>query len=259
VRIAAAGGMESLPPERRVSVLAPMLDDPLAAVRIEAARVLAAVPREMFASASYERFQEVRAEYVDAQMAMGDMPAARLRLAVLHLQNNEAALAEREYLTAIRFDPRFLPARFNLATLYNQQGRNPEAELVLREGIERIPGEGELHYSLGLLLAEERRMEEAAESLGRAVALIPGRARMRYNYGLMLQQLRRLDEAETALLAAHELDTGDPDILLAVAQLYAGLGNWAEAERYASDLVELVPGAEGPQQLLDDIRRRGGG
>ena len=256
VRATAVGGLELASPERRVAVLAPLLDDPIRAVRIEAARVLASVPATELDAPQRESFEAALAEFVDAQMAGADMPAAHLNLGVLHVRNGELEEAEREYQTALRFDPYFLPARFNLVNLYNQQGRNDEAETLLREGIDRTPEEGELHYSLGLLLAEEQRLEEAATSLGRAAELIPTRARVRYNYGLALQQLGRLEQADAALVEASAIDPGDPDILLALAQLLMDRREWDRAREYARALRRLNPTAPGPGQLLNEIQIR---
>ena len=256
VRAAAAGGLERLPPPRRVTALAPLLDDPVRLVRIEAARVLTSVEVTELDEPQRESFNSALAEFVDAQMAAADMPAPHLNLGVLHMRVGQLEEAEREYQTALRFDPLFLPARFNLVNLYNQQGRNDEAEALLREGIERASDEGELHYSLGLLLAEEQRLEEAATSLGRAADLIPTRARVRYNYGLALQQLGRIAEAEQALVAASQTEPRDPDILVAIARLLMDQEEWDRAREYGRALLELNPAAPGPQRLLDEIEIR---
>ena len=155
----------------------------------------------------------------------------------------------------LALDPRFTPARFNLANLLNEQRRNPEAETVLRGGIEFAPDEAELHYSLGLLLAEEGRLAEAVDSLSRA-AVPTARARVHYNYGLALQQAGRLEEAEAALREARRRDDRDPDVALALARLLMDQQRWGEAGELAAALVRLVPGAPGPQRLLNEIRIR---
>ena len=257
VRMAAAGGLERLPSRRRIATLAPLLDDPVRAVRIEAARVLTSVPIEDLNRPQAELLQSALSEFVDAQMASADMPVAHLNLGILRLRARQTEEAEREYLTALRLDPGFTPVRFNLATLYNLQQRNDAAEAVLREGIERASedDEGELHYSLALLLAEENRLEEAADSLRRTAELSP-RPRVRYNYGLVLQRLGRLDEAEAALITANEGDPRDQDVLLALAQLLMERGAFDRAREYARALLELNPAAPGPQQLLNEIQLR---
>lgn len=252
LRATAAAQLDPFPPERRLAAL-PLLEDPIRAVRVEAARVLAELPADRFDPAQLRSFEAALGEYREAQLAMADMPAGHLNLAVLHASRGKPVLAEHAYRTALRMDPDFLPARANLANLYNATGRNDAAEQVLREGIERAPDQGELHYSLGLLLAEEKRLEEASEALGRAAALLPARARAHYNHGLALQQLGRRSEARAALRRARRIDPLDPTIAYALAVFYAQQGQWDLAIPHARELTELAPDAPEPRELLRRI------
>jgi predicted CXXCH cytochrome family protein len=254
VRAYAVRGLDRLPPEARLESVAPLLEDPIRAVRSEAARVLASLPRDRFDATQRRAFEEALAEFEEAHWAQADLPSAHLNLAVVYASLDQLERAERSYRTAIGMDPAFLPARANLAHLYNGMGRNAEAERVLGEALERAPDQGELHYSLGLLLAEEQRLDAAAASLARAAELLPGRARVRYNLALALQHLGRRAEAEAALLDAHRIDARDPDVLQALAILYAQRGELEEARYWAEKLVALAPGAPGPLQLLRRIR-----
>src|SRR5262249_61187553 len=97
-------------------------------------------------------FEAAVAEFVAAQNAMADMPASHLNLAVLYASQGKRDLAESEYLTALRMDPYFGPARANLVALYNAAGRNRDAERVLRDRVPPTPRERHLYYSLALLL-----------------------------------------------------------------------------------------------------------
>jgi len=254
VRAAAAGAMEALPIAQRVTLAAPLLDDAVRAVRVAAARVVAAVPPALLSAAQQRRLAAALGEAARGLEAMADMPSTHLNLGVLAEARGSDARAEESYRTALRMDPYFLPARANLATLYNRTGRNADAERELREGIRRQPGAGELHYSLGLLLAEEDRFEEAAPALARAAELIPGRARVRYNLALVLSKLGRETEAERALLEASRLDPLDPDILYAAAYRCAERGEWERALPLARKLVELRPGDGEAQGLLRRIQ-----
>ena len=256
VRIAAVGGLDDLPPQARLSVIAPALRDPLRAVRSEAARALASVPAQSFTAQQQQDFKTAVQEFTEAQIAMSDTPAAHMNLALLQDRQGQAALAEDAYLTALHLDPAFLPAHVNLANFYNRLGRHVDAERVLRQALSTAPEEGELHYSLGLLLAEMQRLEEAEASLGKAARLLPARARVRYNHGLALQHLGRRPEAETALRSAHELAPTDTSILQAVIIFYAQGQQWDQAERFAEQLVRLHPQAPGPQQMLQQIQQQ---
>ena len=256
VRAAAAGGLDRLRPRRRAAALAPLLADPIRAVRIAAARGLAGASRAALTDVRGRAFEAARTEFVDARRATADQPAAHLDLAVLAAAEGRLQDAETAYRTALRLDPFFLPARFNLATLLNRGGRNVEAETVLREGIDRTPDDGELHYSLGLLLAEEQRLDEAAERLGRAVALIPDRVRVAYNHGLALETLGRLAAAEAAFLEAKRRDARDPDVLLALARILLRQDELARAQAYARRLIAVDPDSPAAQRMANEIQLR---
>src|SRR5262249_54284879 len=236
-------------------LVTPLLDDPVRAVRIEAARVLSSVPPERIDPAHREADRRALAEFVAAQEATLDLPGPHLNLAGLYENQGRHALAEEQYLSALRLDPDFTPARLNLARLLNGRGRNGDAERVLREGIARVPNQGELLYSLGLLLAEEERIPEAADTLGRAADLLPERARVRYNAGLALQRLGRRAPAEAAPLKARGHDPEGPEAAGALAMLYAQQNDWPRARAAAEGVDALAPGNSEVQALLDRIRR----
>jgi predicted CXXCH cytochrome family protein len=254
VRAAAAASLEDIEPSLRVPTLAPLLRDPLRAVRIAAARSLAALPHEQFDTATRAAFDAALAEYVAAQKVALDMPGPNLNLGALYARTGRDAEAEGSYRAALKIDPDFTPARANLAQFYAERGRLPEAEQVLREGLKRQPGIGELQYSLGLLLAEQQRLPEAAEALEQAARLLPQRARVHYNLGLARQQLGQAKAAEAALRRARELDPGDAATVYALAVFYAQQGNRAAALREAEALQQLQPGNPQAAQLLQRLR-----
>jgi predicted CXXCH cytochrome family protein len=239
----------------KLRLVAPLLKDPIRAVRTEAARVLTEVPRDLFDQAQRGAFDAALEEFVERQNAIAERPDGHLNLGMMYQNFGKFELAEDSYLTALRLEERFYPARFNLANLYNALGRNVEAEGQFREIIDRYPDNGEAHYSLGLLLAEMKRLEEAAGFLKTASDLMPDRVRVRYNYALALQHLGRSSEAEGEMLKAHKIDRSDPGIIQALAILYVQQRKWDEALTYARKLVELMPGDPGPGQLVEQIQR----
>jgi predicted CXXCH cytochrome family protein len=255
VRAAAAASLEDLPASLRVPTLAPLLKDPLRAVRIAAARSLATLPHQQFDAATRQAFDAALAEYVAAQKVALDMPGPNLNLAVLYSRTGRDAEAEAAYRAALKIDPDFTPARANLAQFYAERKRLPDAEKLLREGVRRQPGIGELQYSLGLLLAEQQRLPEAADALGQAAELMPQRARAHYNLGLARQQLGQPKPAEAALRKARELEPADPAIAYALAVFYAQQGRRADALREAEALLQLQPGNAQAAQLVQRLRQ----
>jgi predicted CXXCH cytochrome family protein len=255
IRTMAVRALERLPPQYLGEVLTPLLDDPLRAVRLEAAQALATAPRSGFNEQQRQAFEQTLDEYRAVQLATGDvMPGAHLNLAVVEADLGHAEEAERQYRRALEMDPAFLPARVNLANLYNAQQRNDEAEQELRTALQYAPQEGELHYSLGLLLAEGNRLQEATGELAEASRLLPQRARVQYNYALALQHGGQTDKAGEVLRAAHGLDRNDPDILQALIVFHMQNQQWDQAYPYAERMAQLYPNAPEVQRTLEQIR-----
>ncbi|HXJ82657.1 MAG TPA: tetratricopeptide repeat protein [Candidatus Methylomirabilis sp.] len=256
VRASAAAGLARLPEGERLAAATPLLKDPVRSVRIEAARALASTPADRFDSAQRQAYEAALAEVERAHSATADMPGSHLNAGVMYEAQGRRDQAEQSYLTALRLDPYFGPARANLARLYDAEGKNADAERVLREGIKLTPSEGELHYSLGLLLAGANRLPEAVQALGEAARLLPDRARVRYNYGLALQKLGRLREAEMALLEAERLNPRDPQIEYALAFFYAAGKQYQRALVHAERSALLVPDDANSRELVERIKRQ---
>jgi predicted CXXCH cytochrome family protein len=255
LRAAAADSFDALPAAQRVYALGPLLSDPVRAVRIAAARGLSSLPPDQLA-AQRAAFDAALAEYIAAQNVSLDMPGAQLNLAVVYQNTGRLDVAERHYLQALKIDPDFTPARANLAQLYSSTARNADAERVLTEGLTRMPSIGELQYSLGLVLAEEKRLDEAAAALAKAAKLLPERARVHYNLGLALQQLGRRQPAEAALLQAQSLEPRDPATCYALAVLYAQGQQYSQALPWAEKVLALDPANAQATQLVTQLRGR---
>lgn len=257
VRTAAVASLERVPQDQRVPLVAPLLGDPVRAVRIEAARVLSSTPPDRIEPSQRRAYETALREFIAAQDISLDMPGAHLNLAVVYENQRKSTLAEQHYRTALRLDPDFTPARLNLSRLLNGLGRNAEAEGVLKDGLVRVPDQGELHYSLGLLLGEQQeRLAEAAAALGRAADLMPDRARVRYNHALALQHIGRRAEAEAAFRKAQALDPEDSAIAYALTVLYVQGNEWSRARAAAEKLAALAPADPQVQALIERIRER---
>lgn len=254
VRAAAAASLDDAPAAQRVPALGPLLDDPLRAVRIAAARSLSSLPVAQFEAPRRAAFDAALAEYVAAQNVALDMPGPNLNLGVLYDNLGRAELSEQHYQRALKIDPDFTPARANLARFYSAHGRNADAERVLRDGVARLPDQGELQYSLGLLLAEGQRLPEAVQALQQAAKLLPTRPRVQYNLGLALQQSGQTQAAEAALKAAQGLDASEAAYPYALAVLYAQTGQTARALVAAQRLAELRPNDPQVRQMLSRLR-----
>ena len=212
--------------------LEPLLNDPVNAVRIEAADKLTLLPPEQMDSMFIRPYHEALKAFEDAMNYTADFAAGRHSLGNLYANLGEKDSAIAQYLEALKIDKAFYPAKVNLAMIYNKNGENEKAEKLFRELIAEHPDLYDIYYSLGLLLAEMKKYDEAASVLQKASELMPDRSRIYYNLGLLYQYLGRTDSAEKALLNALTLENGNPEYIYALAEFYAKQGNRQKAEYY---------------------------
>ena len=241
LRRTAAASVAVPDPEERAALLAPLLSDPVKAVRLAAVAQLAAVPRELFEGDRREAFDRGLDEYRRAMAYALDFASQAMNLGNLHADLRQPGEAERYYRIALEIDDLFYPAKMNLAVLLSGQGRHPEAETLLREVLEAYPENADAAYSLGLLLVEMGRPAEALGHLFRAVQGMPENTRARYNLGLLLQQEGRIEEAELELAAALELEPESLEYLYALADHQLRRGRLAAALTLAERMIAAHP------------------
>lgn len=256
IRRAAVTSLEKIAVVERIASVAPLLNDPIRAVRTEAARVLASVPEANFNATQLSAYQHAIQEYISAQELSIAMPAANLNLAVIAENQHKLTQAEAYYLQALKIDPDFTPARLNLARLYSATQRNADAEKILSLGINRLPQQGDLQYSLGLLQAEENKLDQAVIALAHAAKLLPTRARVQYNYALALAQLGKENEAEQQLILTQRVEPNNPTYLFALVNFYVQHQAWQAALPWARKLAAQHPNDAQLQQFLEQIESR---
>jgi tetratricopeptide (TPR) repeat protein len=212
VRIAALRAQSpSAPLDQRWRRAGPLLSDPIRAVRIEAASLLADQPVDALANEDRVRLEAAWAEYEASQRLNADRPEGRANLAGFLLRQGKANEAEQEYLAGLKLSPAAAPLSVNLAELYRVQGNEGRAEQVLREALALSPEAASLHHALGLSLIRQKRYDDAIQQLGRAVELGPDEPRYAYVYVVALQSRERRAEAKKALeeaLLRHPFDVG---------------------------------------------------
>ncbi|HSF04812.1 MAG TPA: HEAT repeat domain-containing protein [Methylomirabilota bacterium] len=256
VRLAAAGAADSLGLDSRLSLLLRLLDDPLRAIRIEAARALADAPAERLAPEQRAALDRGLADYRRAQAINADRAEAHLSLGLLADRRRDPNTARQEYERALALDPTFVPAYVNLADHYRERDQDQRGEQLLRQGIVRVPGAAALHHALGLVLVRRGRTAEALVALGRAAELAPGSARYAYVHAVALSSTGAGDRALDILGRAHERHPGDPDILVALTTLSRDRGDRQAARDYARKLLQAVPELPEARQLARELEGR---
>jgi tetratricopeptide (TPR) repeat protein len=124
VRFGVLLSLANAPPDTRARLAAPLLADPLRAVRMEAVSVLAPVPTKQLSAEQRAAFERGSAEYITSQQYNADRADARLNLGIFYVSRGDASKAEAEVKAAIGLDRHFIPAYVNLADLYRAQNRD---------------------------------------------------------------------------------------------------------------------------------------
>jgi Flp pilus assembly protein TadD/nitrate/TMAO reductase-like tetraheme cytochrome c subunit len=249
VRAGALSGADGLEETLKHQLVVPLLDDPVRGVRIEAARVLSALPMERFTPEQRVKLDLVLEEYRDVQRLNADWPEAHMNLGVLHAQLGELERAERDYQTALELDPEFARAYVNLADLYRAMGDDSRSEATLRSASASLNDAG-IHHALGLTLVRLKRNEDALEQLRRAAELRPEEPRYPYVYAVGLQSVGDIDASLRVLRHANDRHPYDVDILIALVTTYRDRGEFDDALLYARRLAASNPSDASIRQLV---------
>lgn len=257
VRHAALSMIESLPPQGSMSMVAPLLEDPVRIVRVEVARVLAPVASTLTAAqrAAFDRAAE---EYVAAQRLLAERPEHRTNLGSFYAQLGRYNEAETEFRAALTLPPVHVPAWANFADMRRMQGRDQDAEAILREGLKTAPDSAPLHHALGLTLVRLQRSGDAVAELAEAARLAPEDPRYAYVYAVALNSTGQLREALDVLAQALTRHPDDREMLLAAATFHRDYGDQTAAIGYAERLRRAAPGDPAAAKLLQELRAGAG-
>jgi Tfp pilus assembly protein PilF len=253
VRREAVRALEPLPPQDRARLAVPLLTDPIRSVRIEAARLLAGTPPELLQESQKTALNRAISELIASEMAAAERPEDHVNLALLYLQMGRPASAESELQTALRLDPKYVPAMINLADLYRMQNRDDEGQQWLQKAIAIAPDAAEPVHALGLLKVRQKQYQEALSLLARAAMLQPANVRYSYVYAVALNSTGQPDQAISILQQAHQRRPADRQVLEGLIAFERDKGNLPSAVNYAKQLVRLTPNDPNAKALLAQL------
>ncbi|MEE4258423.1 MAG: tetratricopeptide repeat protein [Bacteroidales bacterium] len=242
--------------EEDVKLLVPLLNDPVRAVRFEAAVALSQIQNDQMTENDRKLLQKILDEYEKSLMYSADFTASRLNLGNLYSNRGEQDKAISQFEEAIRIDDRFYPAKVNLAMIYNQKGENDKAEKLFKEVIRSEPEQYMIQYSLGLLLAEMGKYEEAVSYLEIAANHIPENPRIVYNLAQLQVFLKQYKKAESNYKKLLDLSPETPEYLMAIIELYVNQGDFKNAKPYVIKVNELFPDDAQSKQLLEFVNSK---
>jgi predicted CXXCH cytochrome family protein len=238
LRAAAVAAIDAAEPADRVRLLVPRLSDTILAVRIDAARALAAQEGQLPDSAK-AAFTKALQEYIDTQLFNGDRPESWTNLGTLYAVRGDRSRAADAFAHAIALDSSFVPAWVNLADFLRASGNEVAAGAVLRDGIRKSPDNPNLHYALGLTLIRQRQIPAALAELKTAARLAPADARIGYVYGVALHDTGKPAEGIKELERVLKEHPDDVQVLQALVSYAREGGDMAAAATYGATLQQL--------------------
>ncbi len=240
VRLGALRALVPLDPARRISVAGPLLNDPVLAVRTEAANLLSDAPANQIPAVFVPAYQKAMAEYEASQKLHLDRPDRQMNLGLLYAGRGDFEAAESAYRQAIALEPGLVRSTINLADLYRTLDREDEGKALLTDFLARQPEQTEANYALGLLLVREKQLPEALPYLEKASrnAATPHYS---YVYGVALYSAGKTGEA-TEFLEARLMDfPGNQELLSALISFLEEQGEADRARAYAKQFIEFWP------------------
>ncbi len=253
LRASTVRALEFMPLEQRLQLLDYLLDDPITSVRMAVAESLAGVPLEQVPPEQAAKLRKLFDEYVSILQQHADMPGVQLQLGIFHANRGDTKAAEAAYREALYLNRQLIPAHLNLADLLRGQGRDGEARTVLLEALAVAPDNGNTLHALGLLETRSGQRETALKYLKQAADVETEGTRHRFVYGIALHDLGQPAEAIVQLQSVLRSAPQSEDILLALANYSAELGQRENARNYAKTLTQIAPGNRAYQQLYQSL------
>ena len=228
------------------STLSERLQDPVRAVRIEAAWGLR---RTLDTNSTAGR------DLLTYLKHNADQPSGALQLGVFHMDRGDLARALEYFRRAVKWDTNSAPLHHALAVALSTDGKSAEAVESLQTACRLAPRAAEYRYKLGLALNEVGNLDGARQALEETVKLDPQYVRGWYNLGLAYAAQDKTEAAINALVRAESLDAMSAQIPYARATVLARLGRTEEAKAATRRALEINRAYREAQQLLQSLER----
>ena len=253
LRASTVRALDFMPLQQRIQLLNHLIEDPVTAVRMEVAESLAGVPLDQVPPEQAAKLQVLFDEYVSVLAQNADMPGAQLQLGIFYITRGDIQAAEAAYREALYLNPQLIPAYLNLADLLRGQAADEEARKLLLQALAVAPENGDTLHALGLLETRSGEPAAALKYLQQAAAVETLGTRHRFVYGIALHDLGQPAEAVAQLQALLRSVPQSEEVLLALTNYSAELGQRENALNYARTLTKIAPGNRSYQELYQSL------
>ncbi len=238
MRLQALQALQGFPLQHTVAQIFPLLKDPVKIVRLEAASILAAIPRGSLQKEQMNLMDKVIEEYRQSLLFSADRPESQLALARLYRLKGLLTKAETAFQQAIFLQKKYIPAYINYANFLQQQHKEPEAFAILQQGLTQID-DATLYHALGLWYVRNKDKEKGRSLLQKATAMEPENTRFLYVYAIAIGEIQTV-KAIKILEASLEKHSGNIEVLMALAGYHTQLGDENSALKYRNKAESVM-------------------
>ncbi|MDQ6780396.1 MAG: tetratricopeptide repeat protein [Candidatus Eremiobacteraeota bacterium] len=160
---------------------------------------------------------------------------------VVHLRRKHVAEAGREFEQSIALNPEYATAREWYSWFLYSHNRPDEALAQMSKARDLDPLSPIINYALGYQLFYQRRFKESAAQWHQTISIAPFSDTSYYGAGLADEQTGQLALALSELRRAYALQPKDPDIMGALAHVYATTRHVQEAQRLLKRIARMTP------------------
>jgi tetratricopeptide (TPR) repeat protein len=254
IRLAALQTLDTFDLRRRMQSGFALLTDPVRAVRIEAARLLAVIPHEMLSAQQIATLEKAIAEYRQAQHVNAERPESHINLGLLAIRLQQFDVAEKAYRQAIKLDTNAAEAYVNLADLYRLQQQENKAEEILLQAVQLSGNNANAHHALGLLYVRNKQSKKALFELQAAYQLDANNVRFAYVYAVALASYQQSKKAISLLEKIIKQNPNNRESLIAITSYFLQQGNSDNAQVYAQQLLAVAPEFGSVQQIIKQLK-----
>ncbi len=234
IRRQALRALERFPIKYTLKQIFPMLKDPIKIVRMEAARILSAVPSGTMESTQKNLLNEVTEEYRQSLLFTSERAESQVILAQLYSQLGQLNKAERSFEKALIIQSQYVPTYVNYATFLQHQGKEDESYEILEKGLKQTQSAA-IYHSLGLWYVRNKQIEGASEKmldfLRIAAKKEPDNARYQYVYAVAIGD-KEPNKAIEILLSSLNKHSGNLETLSALSSYYKTIKDEKNALKY---------------------------
>lgn len=238
-RMASIRSLSQVYENKAIREILDMLNDPVRAVRYEAARAYSKVPYIEKADLVRNSHRSTMQEYLKMLLVNSDQPATHVNMGIYYFNEDNADSALLCYKNALRIDSFCVEASINLADLYRHFGDETLGEKILVQQLSRSPESAELFHAIAMLYVRQNRRKRALDMMQKSIEYDSGNPYYYYIYAIALHSEDRIPEAIEIAIKGYEHNPYYYNIVFLLSALYRENGNKKMFDYYYEQMITI--------------------